>query len=134
MITEKETTKVLGFKTKEKHLAYKSAKVKDETMADMVETIPYTWERYETSDLVSNEDCIIDKELFKSMLAKANVQRKSEARSSATRVWYQRVGDYRASKGASLEDKAVRDLVKLGMSEAQARKIVKELANANQGD
>ena len=131
MIVEKEKTKVLGFRTKEKHLEYKAAKQKDESMADFVEEIPYNWDRYEVSDLVSDESVIIDREMFDSMLAKANVQRKSEARSSATRVWYQKIGDYRASKGLSLEEKAIKDLMKLGMSEAKARQVVKELANEN---
>ena len=124
-----EITKVIGFAKKESHLEWKRSK--DESLVDFKEDLPYTWEELEISDLVTDKKCIKDMDVFKAMIKKANVQRKSEARSAATRVWYQKIGDYRASKGLSLEEKAIKDLMKLGMSEAKARQVVKELANEN---
>jgi len=124
-----EITKVIGFAKKESHLEWKRSK--DESLVDFQEELPYTWEELEISDLVTDEKCIKDMDVFKAMVKKANVQRKSEARSAATRLWYSKVKDYRASSGMSLEDKALRDLMALGMSEEKARAVLKELTNAN---
>jgi len=124
-----EITKVIGFTKKESHLEWKRSK--DENLIDFKEALPYTWEELETSDLIADENAIKDMDVFKAMLKKANVQRKSEARSSATRLWYSKVKDYRASSGMSLEEKALKDLMALGMSEEKARTVLKELTNAN---
>jgi len=132
MKTMTETTKVVGFKTEEAHRKWKAEKdeQKKKALIDFEATVPYTWTKVELSDIVEDEKCIKDKEMVNSILAKANVQRKSEARSSATRNWYKEVGDYRRPRGKTDEERAIDFLMSRGYTAEEAKAIIQRAKEA----
>ena len=132
MKTMTETTQVVGFKTEEAHRKWKATKDenKRKELVDFEATVPYTWTRVELSDIVSDRDCLKDEGMVESILTKANVQRKSEARSQATRAWYKEVGDYRRPKGKTDEERAVSFLMSRGYTHEEAIQIIKRAKEA----
>jgi hypothetical protein len=118
----KDTTDLKGFKEKETYNKWKATR--NETLVDFSESIPYVWKALTTDDIISDPKAIKDKKILEDALKKCNVQRKSEARSSAAREWYKKVGDFRKSNTKSDEEKAVDFLISRGYSEEEAKIII----------